>query len=250
MSTYLRELSAGDIIKGSFEIYGKNFVTVFLIYTLPVLPLALLQAYLVSAGQSDGTLQENWPWIAITLILNIGVTTLAYGAVTVALSDICLGKKAEIGASYKFILNDLLWKLFLTGLLQALAILSGMILLIIPGLVVAIWVIFSSIIVVLEKKAGVEALKRSKELGKGFYWRTAGLMLLFILISAVFGGIVGGIIGVIRLDPIISQLTITLFSALVQPLVLVMLVLSYYDLRVRKESYSAETLTQELGEKA
>jgi hypothetical protein len=99
--------------------------------------------------------------------------------------------------------------------------------------------------VVLENTSGVAALKRSKNLGKDYYLRTFGLFLLMTLFAALFGGVVGGVFGFLFQ----GQLPIFLLTAiqiLVQPLALIMIVLSYYDLRARKEAYDTTALAEDL----
>jgi hypothetical protein len=44
MRDYLQEQTAGQLIGGSFEIYGKNFGTICLLYVLPVLPVLVVGA--------------------------------------------------------------------------------------------------------------------------------------------------------------------------------------------------------------
>lgn len=238
MSYYLRELSFGEIVRACFEIYRHHFGAIFVIYFLPVFPLALMQEISMQEGELGV--------FFFFLILGMIFISLAYAALAITLSDICLGNKPSFFRSYRYVFGSILGKLIATNLLQILAIFIGLILLIIPGIIFTLWLIFVPIIVILEHIWGRDALKRSKNLGKGFYMRTLGLFIVFIIIFFVIGAIVGGIMGVMNLDQEIFDIVILIMQTLLQPLVLIMIILSYYDLRVRKEAYDAAALTEEL----
>jgi hypothetical protein len=74
---------------------------------------------------------------------------------------------------------------FWTSLFLFLAIASGFFLFLIPGIIFSVWFVFSLYVLVAEGKAGKEALKRSKELVKGFWWSIFWRFLL-IMLSVVF----------------------------------------------------------------
>lgn len=236
MKSYLRELSFGEIFKGSFEVYFQNFFTIFIIYALPIYPTSYIQNLLLIEG--------NFPLFWIFLVLNLLLTTIAYAAVAITLSDICLGNKPGIIRSYRYVLSSIFWKLLSTNLLQVIIIVIGMVLLVVPGIIFMIWLIFVPIVVVLENTWGIEALKRSKNLGKDFFFRTLGLLIVIIIVAALFGGIVGAISGAVFGD--VPQALLLFIEILVGPLALIMIVLSYYDLRARKEAYDTASLAEDL----
>lgn len=238
MSQYLRELSFGEIVRACFEIYRHHFLTIFVIYFLPVFPLALMQNIAMQ--------EEELAVFFFFLILGMVFISLAYAALAVTLSDVCLGNKPGFFRSYRYVFGSILGKLIATNLLQILAIFVGFILLIIPGIFITVWLVFVPIIVILENIWGRDALKRSKNLGKGFHMRTFGLFVVFFIIFFVIGAIVGGFMGIMNLDQMTFDIVILIMQTLLQPLILIMIILSYYDLRVRKEAYDAATLAEEL----
>lgn len=237
MKNYLRELSFSEILKGCFDVYFHNFFTILIIYALPLYPLSVIQGYLTLEGEAE--------LLIITIIPTLLLAVFAYAAITVALSDLCLGNKPSVIRSYKFVFSSLFWKLLLTNLLQILILMIGLVLLVVPGIIFIFWFIFVTIIVILENCWGVEALKRSKNLGKGFYLRTAGLLIVLTVLAALFGGLVGGLSAFFP-DEMLSLLLINAIQILVEPLAIIMLVLSYYDLRVRKEAYDTAALAEDL----
>jgi len=240
---YLVEHSVGSIIRGAFEIYFRHFGTLFFIFVLPVVPVAVLQGEAEAAG--------NVGLLLIAALFTLVVSLFAYAATTVAVSDICLGNPPSFRRSYGKVLGKLVLLLLGTNLLQVLAIAIGFVLLIVPGLVVAIWLILSQAVVVLEGRSGVAALKRSKQLGDGAHWRTAGLFLLLMILMAVIGGVIGGIFGGLFPDLLEHWTFRVLLTAIQQglatPVMLIALVLIYYDRRVRKEGYDARALAEDLA---
>lgn len=239
----LIEHTLGTILRGAFKLYFHHFRALFLIYVLPVVPVALIQ--------SEAQISGDWTLIIISLLLSLTVSYFAYGAMTVAVSDICLGGAPSFRRSYAKIFSKLVLLLLATNLLQILAIAIGLILLIIPGLVLAIWLLLTPSVVVLERRSGVEALKRSKQLADGSHWRNAGLFLLLMIITALFGGVVGGLFGALfphLLDHWSFRAILTILQqGLALPLGIVALILVYYDRRVRKEGYDAKALAEDLA---
>jgi hypothetical protein len=243
---YLIEHTVGSIIRGAFKIYGRHFGTLFLMFILPVIPASIIQQEFQSSGSVVLAI--------LGFVLTLVVTLFASAATTVAVSDICIGNVPSIKRSYTKILDKIVLRLLGTNLLQALAIVVGCALLVIPGLVLLIWLMLSPSIVVLENRSGIAALKRSKQLGDGSHWRNAGLMLLLTIVLVVTGAVIGGVtgfVGALLFPDVMFQKVLSLVTSLYQgltiPLTFIAAVLVYYDRRVRKEGYDAEALAEDLA---
>lgn len=240
---YLVEHSAGSILRGAFEIYFRNFGTLFLIYLLPVLPAAILQG--------EAQVSENLPLLLFAVLLTLVVGLFAYGATTVAVSDVCLGNRPGFRRSYARILGANALQLLVTSLLQILVNGIGFLLLVIPGLVFTVWFMLSPAVVVLEGRSGPAALKRSKQLGDGAHWRDGGIFLLLTLVMAVVGGLIGAVFGGLFPDLldhwVFRVVLVTVQQGVSMPLSIIALVLIYYDRRVRKEAYDAKALAEDLA---
>jgi len=82
------------------------------------------------------------------------------------------------------------WRLWVpyawVAVLEGLALMVGFILLIIPGIIFAIWFIFTPYTLMFDGFKGVAALKRSKELVQGYWWAVFGRMALMMLIVFAF----------------------------------------------------------------
>ena len=237
MNSYLRQLSFGEIIRGCFDIYLHHFFTILIIYALPVFPISYISNLVFAQGE--------WALYLVLVIISFLLGSLAYAAITITLSDICLGSKPGIIRSYRYVFGPVIWKLVATNLVQSLIIMIGLVLAVVPGLIFTIWLMFVSIIVVLENTWGRDAFKRSKSLGKDYYLRNAGLFLFVILFNFLFGEGVQALFEIINYGQLSIALAIGV-PILVQPIVLIMLVLTYYDLRARKEGYDSAALAEDL----
>lgn len=240
MQSYIREHTVGGIVSGSFRIYFQNFMTIIVAFFLPVLPFNLLQVVAMSENETG--------LLIFSGLMSMVASLFAIAAITLIISDLCLGHSASIIRVYKRV-GALVLKLLGTNLLQMLAIMIGFVLLIIPGFIAVVWFMFSSTIVVLEGISGVDALKRSRDLGATKHWRNIGVLLILMVVVGAFGGIVGGIMGAIaprEVGGMGFQMVITVLQLLAMPISLIAIVLLYYDLRVRKEAYNLEALAEDL----
>ncbi len=77
------------------------------------------------------------------------------------------------------------WVCFLAGIM----ITIGFALLIIPGIIVMVWLLFSKYIFIWEEKKGMQALQRSRELVKGYWWPIFGRLCLVGVVGALVSSI-------------------------------------------------------------
>lgn len=94
------------------------------------------------------------------------------------------GEVPTVGESYALslgLVTQFLW----TGLLYVVIVIAGLVLLIVPGIVMAIRYFAAPYLVILEQTSGRRALSRSKELSQGrklrIWWRELGCGVLFSL---------------------------------------------------------------------
>ena len=115
--------------------------------------------------------------------------------------------------------------------------------------------------VVVEEKGPVEAVSRSLQLAQGALPRIAGTMVVSILITylpilalaAVTGGFAAmadpaaGEMGRVVAAMVLQQLLTLLIGVLTLPFLLSVMVVLYYDRRVRTEALDVQILTEQLG---
>jgi len=236
----LGEQTMSSLFTNIVHVYQHHFRVIFFCCALPMLPLLLLLE----------VLKVTEPIVQLLgLVLYYMGIFIVSGALTVALSDICLGNRPTVRRSYARILGGNRWLLLIsTGLLLMLAMTLGMLLLILPGLWLMVRTFFTSIIVALEDRGNWDAIRRSIALTKGQAWRISGLFLPIYLLIMVF------VIPLIIVPSMLPAMAASVFTflggfvlaATLTPASLLALVLLYYDQRVRREAYDAQALSEDL----
>jgi hypothetical protein len=172
-----------------------------------------------------------------------------YAAATLAVSLHIIGLKASFIQILRRLRVALAIRLFGTGFLWVLAVLIGS-LLVIPGIILFVRYIFASPVVVLEHTAYSSALRRSRELGRGYWWRVfvaylIGRVVIFILYIGLYT-ILLILFNLLAVPDISGQ---AIFDVATNILVFIPVgciypVLIYYDLRIRKEALNLDTIRE------
>lgn len=202
----------------------KVILLSFAVYGLAGLPAVILWAL---ASLVSALMGVSVPFVISILSIVLAVFGIIYGvawtgsAYVLAITKIAEGK--IIGARQTFKeARTILWRVIGTSGLVSLIVLVGYILFIVPGLVFSVWYSFAVFIAITEGAHVVNAIKKSKELVKGYFWPVAGRLLVFMLLSIVIQ-----LVGSVRqLESIASILSVVLI-----PLFMLLPYLLYKDLR-------------------
>jgi hypothetical protein len=268
--TQLRPLGVGEILDVAITIYRRNFRTLLTLVFVVVAPFEIVSALIqASALPSDSFLTETTPgtveidhdfWVGIAGFAAAGVLSfiaglVATGACFKAIADGYLGEKAEWRPALGYAarrLHSILWVTFLGTFLAALA----SILLVIPGIYLYIAFAVAIPVLLTEGRKGRHALGRSRQLVKGRWWGTFGVVVLGgILVSIVQGALVGLAAVVTTVDTanptlpsfLANTTASVLASALATPLSAAFVTVLYFDLRVRKEAFDLQLLAEQIG---
>lgn len=243
MVGFVKESTVGEIIGDTFRLYFRNLLPLFLISLVPALPFDLLVAI--------GTSTQNVGLTVVGQALALAADVFVYGAITVAVSDICVGNRPTLKRSFSAI-GRVLGRYLGTYALTMLIFLIGLALLVVPGLVAAVLLMFTLPVAVIERKRPIAAITRSIALGKGFYWRNFGVQMLALLVAIAAFGLLIAVVAmaavVLGVEPegFGFSLLMSVASDFATPLMQIPLVLLYYDMRVRKEFFDGAALSQEM----
>jgi hypothetical protein len=258
----LRPRGVGEILGDAFGLYTRHWQNLILIVAVIVIPLSLVQVLVGDAwiGQSitreelrngaevvvDGAFVAGVLASFIVAITAVLMWVILTGAITRAAAGTFLGRDLEIGESYRFGLARF-WSIVLVGVLSALAIAGGFLLLIVPGFIVLTFLCCSVQTLVVEDKRGREALKRSWNLVRGFGWKVFGT----IIVAAILTGLVGSLLTAPFGDNWAARsFAASIASVITMPYSALVGILIYLDLRVRKEQYTAAELERDLASTA
>lgn len=254
----LRPRRVGEILVDAFKLYARHWQNLFVIVAVIVIPLSFAQVLLsdfwIREGLTEEELRNGVEVVVdgglvagvlaslVVVVISILMWTVLTGAITRAAAGTFLGRDLEIGESYRYGFERF-WSIVLVGVLTALAIAGGFILLVVPGLFVLTRLACTIPALVIEDKRGREALRRSWTLVRGFGWPVFGT----IIVAAVLNGLVSSLLTAPFGDNWAARsLVSAIASVITMPYMALVGVFIYVDLRVRKERYSAADLERDL----
>ncbi|MGA9160598.1 MAG: hypothetical protein WB297_07010 [Actinomycetota bacterium] len=245
----LRPRGVGEILSDAFALYRRHWQNLIVIVAVIVIPLSFVQVVLgeLWRGQdSDGAFVAGVLASLVIAFTSILMWTVLTGAITRAAAGTFLGRDLEIGESYRYGFARF-WSIVLIGVLSALAIAVGFILLIVPGFIVLTFLTCAIPVLVIEDRRGREALRRSWDLVRGFGWPVFGT----IVVAGLLSGIVNGVLTAPFADNWAARsIAASIASVITMPYMALVGVFIYLNLRVRKEQYSAADLERDLASTA
>jgi hypothetical protein len=250
-------------VDGAVKLYRRDWLALIGIAAVLLIPVTFLQIWLtqtvVGSLNEFGTQQEfeavTTQILLVTVVFGLVqiliVQPFLVAAISRAAADAYLGERVTMGRTFRFALSRLpaiLWVTIITSIVTII----GFILLIIPGIIALVRLTLTPAVVVVEDVRGTSAVSRSWNLTAGNFWRVLGTLILAGLISVVGAAIIQipSEVATSLLGPDgwpVSALGTAIASVLITPFSLLIVVLLYFDLRVRKEGYDIEVMAQELA---
>lgn len=241
-----RKRDLGRILDDSFALYRANFGTLALIAAAVVVPVYLLvygvglgwlwSGYDARASGAElelGDAAEQVAGLAAQLLVVTPlVTAMTVHVVRTAAEDSRASARDAIAVGL-----DVFPRLLPAIALVGLGVFGGFMLLIVPGVILAVrWMVVSQVVVV-EGSGGSEALRRSFDLTRGRFW--ASFLVLFVL------SLLAGVLSALVLAPLeyaaeeadtmaLSLVGQVIGSVLTLPLVAVAYTLLYFSLITEK----------------
>jgi hypothetical protein len=123
----------------------------------------------------------------LALLISLVATTLFTGMVVELVADVQDGRRDASAGQLLKAAAPVLGQLILVGVVAGVGIVIGLVLLIVPGLILlTLWSVAAPV-VVLERPAGLRALRRSRELVRGNGWQVFGVILVLGILVIVLG---------------------------------------------------------------
>jgi hypothetical protein len=270
----LKPMTSTEILDAAFRLYRNNFGTFLGIFAVIYVPITLVvlaisgpllaEAQAAIMGAADPKAQEQAQrhfqmthglvTIVDALLYALIAVPLATGALTCAVGMSYLNEKATIGKAYRQIL-PLFFKYFGTTLLSGLVTGLGFMMCLVPGFFFLTWFFATACVVCLEGRGGTAAMGRSRDLVRGYGGRVFGFLILTGLLQGVLVGPISAatefalpfITESMALQFTISTVFQQILGVMITPFFSAVVVLLYYDLRIRKEAFDLEVLAKNLG---
>ena len=220
------------LFRGALQVYGAHILTFLAVGAVVVVPVQVIVSG-IGLDQLSAPYDKSPPpaeAIIPTAVNFLVVAPLITAICIHVLRSVAAGEGPAAGRAIVAGF-EAFTPLFAAVLLAGLGVALGL-LLIVPGIYLAIRWFFAPQAVVIDGKRGPGALQRSGELVQGSWWRTFGIVLLSqlpaVLIGVPFASLAAG--SDRQLFALIGEIVT---QTVVAPFVALLATLLYYDLRAR-----------------
>lgn len=185
--------------------------------------------------------------VVMLVLAGVVVFSIAYplctGALLVNISASYLGETVGPGQSYARAFRKL-WRLLIAQAWTTILVLLGLLLCVVPGVVLWLQLALVPAVVLLEDRTPWAALGRSRALMADNLGKAFGLAAIVWLLDIVVSAAISSAVHFVPWPlPLIEDFVALLLTQLVVlPLSIATVVLLYYDLRIRKESFELQQL--------
>jgi hypothetical protein len=177
--------------------------------------------------------------LLLTIPFMILAAYLAQAALTVVVADRARAGTMDWQQAWRVVLENL-GSLVMTSLMVMIGVAVGLVFCILPGLVFSLFAALTVPVLLLEKKSGTTAIRRSVDLVKADWVRVLIVLVLFGILQAITSW-VGGLIVPSRFY-FLHMLVGDLVSIAVLPIPIIGLVLLYQDIARARLNVPEETL--------
>lgn len=245
----LRPLSLGEVLDRTFSLYRRHFL---LFLGISGIPQLLVLGFNLGRDTLRPSVGLNLLVLFLVLIVAVFAYLFAQGGTILAVSELYLGRPTSIAESLRRVWGEI-GPLFGVVVLNGLAIAGAALLLVIPGIYVGCRLLVCVPAALIEQRGPRESLTRSFDLTRDNAGR-AFVILIFCVVLAYGAQILFGLpfgIGMVTSakDPAMllfwtamTQISSSLATILVQPILLIATSIFYFDLRVRKEAFDLQLM--------
>ena len=225
------KLSVGEILGESWALYTRNSGRLIAVAAIVFGFLSLVNAVIDSFGSTPIALLLVSVAIAI-----VGVFWMQ-GALVIVVQDLRDGRTTpSIGDVFQRV-EPRLWTLIGAGILAAVGIGVGLILLVVPGLVLLTYWSMITPVVVLERRAALPSFSRSAALVSGNGLRVFAVIAVTVIGSSIVSAVIFALLS--PLPPFFDlYIAGVVANSVTVPYVALAWTLVYYDLRAGKPAVS------------
>ena len=228
----IRTLSFAEILDRSFRVFRDHFSVLVGISAVLWLPYGAILAV-------DNTSHVVFGIAELAFLLLLPVMSVA---LTAAVANVYLDSPITVGDAYRSI-RVILTPIVGTYLLLYVLVILGFLALVIPGIyLLNCWSLAGPVMIV-EHRFGMTALRRSRQLVTGVWWRTFGIFVVAFLIAEVPAGVLQVFWSFI---PVFGPILAAGTSAIATSYSLVVLVIYYFDRRCRTEDFDLRFLAEQI----
>ena len=232
MAYNIRPLSFAEILDRAFRVFRDHFSALVGISAVLWLPNGAILAVGNTSHIVSGIAELAF-WLLFPVM---------YVALTAAVANVYLDRPITVGDAYRSI-RVILTPIVGTYLLLYLLVILGFFALVIPG--IYLWNCWSltAPVMIVEHRFGMTALRRSRQLVTGVWWKAFGIFIVAGLIANVPAGVLHLFWSFI---PVFGQILTAGTRATASSYSLVVLVIYYFDRRCRTEDFDLRFLAEQI----
>jgi hypothetical protein len=181
-------MDIGDVLSEAWSLY-RRFLWQFFLTALIVFAVLDLLSALAAAASGDGV-AAGLLWGLIAAVISVVGYFWVQGALVELVQDVRDGRADRTIAETYTVVRPRLPALIVAGVLAAIGIGIGLLLLIVPGLfLLTIWSMLVPVIVLEGRSAG-ESFTRSREVVRGNGWNVFGLIFITFLLVLIASAVI------------------------------------------------------------
>jgi len=259
--------SIGRVLDSGFKLFVASLKPVLLLIIVTALINVIMQyaMFQTMAPAQQYTTQEEMAQHMTGIMPQLVGISIMIWLVSIILYNAILSRVGEIAKDGNGELYDALivgirkaFPVFIAAILYSLAITLGFVLLVIPGLILMITLLFFQVLIVVDDEGIIASLKQSHALVWGNYWRTSAVILVpffiiyaLIMVVAFAAGFFGAfntpdmVDGQMHMTFGMFDILMAVVSVLMVPLLDSIFIVHVNDLKLRK---SGSDLEQRMGD--
>lgn len=240
---FQRPVSAGEVLDTAFRLFKASLVRCLPLSLAAVVMGQLPTVYTLASGRRPSVSLETDPMDLLLVIVAGLANVLLWGAILLRQHAIAYGRASTLSADLRRVLSLLVPSLAM-ALLSVLAIAVGLVLLVVPGLYLAVALLFAYPAMLLDGQSVVGSIRASLNLVRGNWWRTSLVLtvalfavIVFYAVGSVAGLVLsrlvgGGDVGTVFL---VTSVITALIGALFTPFMVALSLAQYDDLKLRRD---------------
>lgn len=190
--------------------------------------VSVASGLIVSAFEAGGEYGTNLGLLTLPLALGFLAVSCFYGVYLT--KNLLNPVPAQSRADVEWTLKNF-WSVLWVGILCGLVMLSSFMLFIIPGIIVTTYILLAQPVRVAEGVRGIDALVRSTQLVRGYFWGVFGRLLgVIVPVALVLGAVSGIISGTMDAGPTVIALLQSVTNGLIGLVVAVLVIELYTSL--------------------
>lgn len=249
MNEKVKLISVGDLFRQSWGLYRERVWILAgialsgLVVTIAVILGAL---FTVESIPVELALGDEASTIAsfIAVFVFAVIPLLVFWLVSGLAMIYAIPKGVGIGSAYGLAFRNLISFGWL-NLLQLLVVLGGILMLIIPGIIFAVWFTLANYIFAIDKERGVNALLKSRDYVRGYWWQIVGRLIVVLLAYLAVGLVVNFLASLI--GETVGSIVSAIFEILAAAFWLLVLYVLYQNLKMLKPEVASQSASGPRG---